>query len=223
MEVLETKLPREQAGRDSFSRYRAQVRSAAVAALSILEGKEVDRVYCDLHDDFVIRKKDVNGHSYLFYQVKTHGKQNYNWTIGDLLNLNTRIKDQSKHSTDRLKNSFLGKLLLHTVVFDESCNCVVFQTNINNHDDVEEMLVDISSGQFNNKYAKLLIDRFNECFDKRYSDTEIKGRLSKLSYETDIQYLKENDDSFEAYAREMVFKYSEIDIQRVNLPFSVAP
>lgn len=47
--VLGTKKPREQIGRDTFARYKAQIRSAAIAALAILEG-DVDRVYCYLHD-----------------------------------------------------------------------------------------------------------------------------------------------------------------------------
>lgn len=55
--VLHTVVPREQDGRDSFGRYRVQVRSAAVASLQILSGKAIDRVYCDLHDDIVVRKK----------------------------------------------------------------------------------------------------------------------------------------------------------------------
>ena len=76
----ETK-PREQSGRDAFSRFNAQVRSAAMASLAILEGKEIDRVYCDFHDDFVVRKKDNKGIVYHFYQVKTKAKQNQNWTV----------------------------------------------------------------------------------------------------------------------------------------------
>jgi hypothetical protein len=70
--MLETKKPREQSGRDSFNRYRAQVRSAAMASLSILEGEDIDKVYCDLHDDFVVRKKESNCYSYVFYQVKIY-------------------------------------------------------------------------------------------------------------------------------------------------------
>ena len=54
--------PREQVGRDTFLRYRAQIRAAALAALEILEGGEVDRIFCDYHDDFVIGKK-VSGKS----------------------------------------------------------------------------------------------------------------------------------------------------------------
>lgn len=64
--MLSTKKPREQSGRDSFGRFRAQCRSAAIAALSILEDKEIDRVYCDLHDDFVVRKLDENGYPSVF-------------------------------------------------------------------------------------------------------------------------------------------------------------
>lgn len=37
--------PREQVGRDTFLRYRAQILAAALAALEILEGGEVDRVF----------------------------------------------------------------------------------------------------------------------------------------------------------------------------------
>jgi len=69
--------PREQSGRDTFARYRAQVRAAGIACLYILERKEIDSVYCDYHDDFVIRKT-VNGEvKYLFFQVKTKDKQNH--------------------------------------------------------------------------------------------------------------------------------------------------
>ena len=93
--MLEKKKPREQSGRDSFSRYKAQVRSAAMATLSILEGKDIDRVYCDLHDDFVVRKQDANGYSYLFYQVKTKGKLNHNWTLAEVFGFNSK-KAQDK-------------------------------------------------------------------------------------------------------------------------------
>lgn len=215
--MLETVTPREQAGRDSFSRYKAQIRSAALASLAILEDRDIDCVYCDLHDDFVIRKQDINGLSYLFYQVKTKDKQNHNWTIGDLLDLNTKIRDQSKHCTNRIKNSFIGKMLLHTVMFDKHCSRVVFQTNINNHDDVDDLVQAIVSGEYNNKYAKLLVERFNECYGKDFSNEEIKARLSKISFETDCQYLKSKDHNFESYARGIVYKFSEIDLKRTEL------
>lgn len=214
--MLEKKKPREQSGRHSFSAYRAQVRSAAMASLSILENNGIDKVYCDLHDDFVIRKKDDDGYSYVFYQVKTNGKQNYNWTVSELFGLNTKIKVQKKQSTKKIKDSFVGKLLLHTVVFDNYCNSVVFQTNINNGDDVDSIIKDIESGTFQNKFSEVLINRFNQCFPdeiaSEFTEDQIKERLSKLKFETDVQHLKKGDDNFEPLARNAIYKYSEVDL-----------
>jgi len=217
--MLDTKKAREQNGRDSFSRYRAQVRSAAVASLSILEGANVDRVYCDLHDDFVIRKKDGDGFSYIFYQVKTKGKQNHNWTINEVFGLNTRIKDQTKQSVESIKESFVGKLLLHTVVFDEFCNSVIFQTNVNNSDEVDDLLADIQSGVFANKFSKVILERFTECFGGdsiTYSPEEAKSKLSKLSFESDVSFLKDGDNYFELIVKEKIFEFSEIDLERAE-------
>lgn len=195
--MLHTKKPREQSGRDSFSRYKAQIRSAGIASLSILEGNEIDRVYCDLHDDFVIRKKDEHGFSYIFYQVKTKGKQNHNWSVSDIFGLQPRAKKQDPL---KIRDSFIGKLLLHTVVFDCSCHAIVFQTNINNTDDVDELLADIATGTFKDKNSECLISNFNLCFanetTEQLSTEKIKSNLSKLKFETDVQYLKIGDDNF---------------------------
>lgn len=217
--MLDTKKAREQNGRDSFSRYRAQVRSAAVASLSILEGANIDRVYCDLHDDFVIRKKDKDGFSYIFYQVKTKGKQNHNWTINEVFGLNTRLRDQTKQSSDSIKDSFIGKLLLHTVVFDEHCNSVIFQTNVNNSDEVDELLADIESGAFANKFSKIILERFTECFGNdciTYTTDEAKSKLSKLSFESDVSFLKDGDNYFELIVKEKIYQFSEIDLERAE-------
>ena len=219
--TLSSREPREQSGRDSFGRYRAQVRSAAMASLAILEGEDVDRVYCDLHDDFVVRKKNANGVSYLFYQVKTKGKQNHNWTVNELFGLKSRIKDQSKQSTAKVRDSFVGKLLLHTIVFDEYCNSVVFQTNIHNDDNIEALHKDITSGTFENKFTKVLIERFNELFpeeiDSKLSIESIKERLSKLEFETDVQYLKDGADNFEPLARSKIYDFSEVDLSLIEV------
>ncbi|MCF7719146.1 DUF4297 domain-containing protein [Aeromonas jandaei] len=211
--MLHTKKPREQSGRDSFSRYKAQIRSAGIASLSILEGNEIDRVYCDLHDDFVIRKKDEHGFSYIFYQVKTKGKQNHNWSVSDIFGLQPRAKKQDPL---KIRDSFIGKLLLHTVVFDCSCHAIVFQTNINNTDDVDELLADIATGTFKDKNSEHLISNFNLCFanekTEQLSTEKIKSNLSKLKFETDVQYLKIGDDNFEPIARDKIYKFSEVDL-----------
>jgi len=215
--MLHTKKPREQDGRDSFSRYRAQVRSAAMASLSILEGEDVDRVYCDLHDDFVIRKNAGNSVVYEFYQVKTKGKQNHNWSLNEIFGIKSTIKDQSKQDSKKIKDSFIGKLLVHTVVFKGFCNSVCFQTNIHNADDVERLYEDIANGKYENKFVRVLVERFNELYsavlDADLSVDEVKKNLSKLRFETDVQYLKSGDDYFEPLARDAIYKFSEVDLE----------
>lgn len=212
--VLETVQPREQSGRDSFARYKAQVRSAAIAALKILSGTDVDRVYCDLHDDVVIRKKDTDGLTYVFYQVKTRSKQNKNWTLAEVFGIKPRQKSQCNEA---IRNSFVGKMLLHTVVFDEHCNAVVFQTNIHNDDQIEQLLSDIEEGAFANKFSKELVSRFNELYPEelkvKLSEAQIRARLSKLRFENDVHYLKEDPAHFGPAAREHIYQYSEIDLQ----------
>ncbi|MCT6700344.1 DUF4297 domain-containing protein [Rheinheimera sp. 4Y26] len=212
--VLETVQPREQSGRDSFARYKAQVRSAAIAALQILSGTDVDRVYCDLHDDVVVRKKDGAGLTYIFYQVKTRAKQNKNWTLAEVFGIKPTQKTQCKVA---IRNSFVGKMLLHTVVFDDHCNAVVFQTNIHNDDQIDELLSDIEEGTFANKFTQELLARFNELYpdeiNNPLTESEIKARLSKLVFENDVHYLKEDPSHFGPAVRETIYEYSEIDLQ----------
>ena len=214
--------PREQSGRDSFSRYRAQVRSAAIAALSILDGQLIDRVYCDFHDDFVVRVNRSGRLSYKFYQVKTKGKKNYNWSINDIFGINTKIKKIEKHSVDNIKNSFAGKLIQHTLNFKDCCDIVIFQTNIHIDDNVDDAFEDLKKGNFENKYIKILIELFNDCFDlhgkERCNEEVVKKNISKLSFETDVQYLKDKDDcNFPSFARDKIYEYSEIDLDRQEL------
>ena len=208
--------PREQSGRDTFGRYRSQIRSTAICALKILESKEVDRIYCDLHDDIVVRNKTDDGHVYIFIQVKTKSKQNHNWNTNDLLNIPAKAKDIKK-IISKIKDSFLGKLLLHTIVFDDTCLKVIFQTNINNADAINEFEEDLKAGKFDNKYSKFLLDEFNNIFldddEVGFEEKEIREKLSKLDFETDVQHLKSDDESFEPLARDKIYKYSEVDLQ----------
>jgi len=206
--------PKENAGRDTISRYQAQFRAASNAALEILEGKDVDRVYCDYHDDFVVRKSKSGDVEYHFFQVKTKAKRNYQWSLLDIFGIYKR-KVQDK---DKIVNSFIGKLLLHTVNFKDSCGGVVFLTNIHFADEIEVMIADLDSGDFDNKHNKILVEKFNECFcdaDHEFEDAEIKELLSKLTLTPGVQYLNEDND-FEATAREKIYKYSEIDLENIE-------
>lgn len=218
--MLHTRKPREQDGRDSFSRYRAQVRSAAIASLAILEGQNIDRIYCDLHDDFVVRRKEENGFSYTFYQVKTKGKQNHNWSINEIFGLNTRLRNQDKQSPEKIKNSFAGKLLLHTIVFNSYCDSVVFQTNIHNSDEVDDFVSDVGNDNFSSKYVEVIVSKFNKCYeqdlDSELTEIEIKEKLRKLQFETDVQHLKEKNN-FRPLVGDKIYEYSEVDLDRSEL------
>ncbi|WP_336939018.1 dsDNA nuclease domain-containing protein [Acinetobacter modestus] len=213
--TLHTVKPREQNGRDSFSRYKAQIRSAAIASLSILEGKDIDRIYCDFHDDFVVRKHNDDGVRYIFFQVKTKDKQNKNWAINDIIGINPK-KSADKQDANKIKDSFIGKLLLHTINFDDICQSVVFQTNINNSDDAEDFFYDLKKNNFENKFIKILIEKFNEIFKEEINEIfdidSIKEKLKKLESDTDVEYLKKNKDSFEPLVRSRIYKFSEIDL-----------
>ncbi len=211
--MLETIQPREQSGRDAFGRFRAQARSAALASLSILEGKDVDRVYCDMHDDYVVRINRGGQYFYVFYQVKTNVKQNHNWTLNEVFGLNSRIKNYQKHENSKITTSFAGKLLLHTVSFGNSCEAVIFQTNINIEDPIINLMVDIHGDQFNTEIANLMVNRFSSCFcTVDQEQNEAKSNLKKLHFETDVPYLKFDNNNFSPIAKDAILKYSEIDL-----------
>jgi hypothetical protein len=218
--MIEKISPREQSGRDSYNRYRMQIRSAAVAALEILNGGAVDWIYCDYHDDFVVRINSADGIRYHFFQVKTKGKANHHWSINEIFGLNTRIKDQSKQKVEKIRDSFVGKLLLHTVLFDESCHKITLQTNVHFDDKVNDVLEDINTGGMKDDYTKTLISKFNECFIEdlwcKLPSKSIKKNIAKINFIPDVQYLKSTDNNFEITVGEQIYNYSEIDLQRAE-------
>ncbi|MEM7850260.1 dsDNA nuclease domain-containing protein, partial [Morganella morganii] len=118
-----------------------------------------------------------------------------------------------------IRNSFIGKLLQHTINFPDTCDKVVFMTNTHVDDDIVTLLLDLSNN-YNGKHSKVLIDRFNKCFHdngniekNNFSDEDISFKLKKLEIETDVEYLKEKFDAFYSIARDSIYKYSEIDLE----------
>ncbi|MEZ5492348.1 MAG: dsDNA nuclease domain-containing protein [Gammaproteobacteria bacterium] len=205
-------VPRENAGRDTIARYQAQFRAAAYECLSLLEDDALDRVYCDYQDDYVARLNLDGKHVYNFYQVKTKEKRNYQWTINDIFGL---YKKRKSASPEKIANSFAGKLLLHTIKFNNSCGKVVFLTNVHLDDDVEACLQAATNGAKGNNHYGLLLEHFNDAFpqDTPLEDAEIFELLKKLNLEPNVSYLAPDDESFSAIARDTIFKYSEIDLR----------
>ncbi|MDH4560784.1 dsDNA nuclease domain-containing protein [Pseudomonas sp. BN411] len=209
--------PREQTGRDTFSRYKAQARAAGLESLSILDGQEVERVFCDYHDDFVVKRRKDGVIRYDFYQVKTKGKTNENWTLGEIFGLSSKIQNQSKQDSKKIKQSFAGKLLQHTVNFPNTCGNVVFMTNTHVDDNVGTLAECASIKDISNKHLKAILDKFNECFVPddlpKLTEDQVLELAAKLIFETDVQHIKEKNNNFESTARAKIFEYSEIDLR----------
>lgn len=205
-------MPRENSGRDTVARYQAQFRAAAYECLSLLEDGALDRVYCDYQDDYVARLNLDGKHIYNFYQVKTKGKRNYQWTINDIFGL---YKKRKTATPEKIANSFAGKMLLHTIKFNNSCGKVIFLTNVHLDDDVEACLDAVTSHTQENNHYGLLLENFNDAFpqDVPLERGEIVKLLKKINLEPNVSFLNPDDESFSAIARDTIYKYSEIDLR----------
>lgn len=216
--MLENFNPREQTGRDSFARYRAQVRSAAMAALSILDNGPVEMVYCDVHDDFVVLKSENGTQKFVFYQVKTNGKANHNWTAFEVCGVNLK-KNDSNQSAKIIENSFLGKMLINAANFKDSCERIVFQTNIYVDDTLKKFLEDLYEEDYSGRLPTILVENLNKLFgisNEEESRARTREGIKKLFIEEDVQYIKIKADGFEPLAREKIYEFSEIDLARTE-------
>lgn len=160
MDTIHDKAPRETAGRDTVTRFRMQFQAAAYAALEILSGKEVDRVYCDYHDDFVVRRTVAGVVEYHFFQVKTKGKANQQWDVASVFALKKQGALDTDEKLEAIRNSIAGKLLVHTVEFGGQCREVTVLSNVHFADDVHEVVADLSAGSSGKKYIRQFIEKF---------------------------------------------------------------
>lgn len=119
VDIIHEKAPRETVGRETTNRFRMQFQAAAFAALEILSGKGVDRVYCDYHDDFVVRQNIDGVTEYHFFQVKTKGRANQQWNVDEVFSLKKRGKLDTEEKLAAIRDSIAGKLFVHTIEFGE--------------------------------------------------------------------------------------------------------
>lgn len=215
-ELHETQ-PREQKGRDTLARYRAQLMAAAYASLQILNGKGVDRVYSDYHDDFVVRYNQDGQRSYHFFQVKTKAQRKYHWSLNDTWGLTKKHKKPRKlddEEIEKVRSSFFGKLLVHCINFGSSCRESTLLTNVHFDDDVERLISSLRKKSPSDR-ADLIKKNFNTLFPSMppHEEAEIVSHLSKLSIEPDVSYADPNASDFPMLARDAIHKYSEIDLE----------
>lgn len=206
--------PREQDGRDAVARFKAQYRAAAYHCLSILSDGDVDAVFCDIHDDFVVRKKIGSLEEYDFYQVKTKNKKGFQWGLGDVYGIN-KIKGQDPK---KVTDSFVGKLMLHTILFGDSCRTVNLQSNKDFDEAVYELQEAFAKGAIDQKYAK----RFFPCFKEihpnanTFTEEEIKASLAKLRLDGASTLVEIDGGNFLALSRQAILDYAEFDMQYIE-------
>jgi len=206
--------PREQDGRDAVARFKAQYRAAAFNCLSILKGEEVDAVFCDLHDDYVVRKKTGDQLRYEFFQVKTKSKKGFQWAVGDICGI-TRKKTQN---SEEIRNSFVGKLVLHTIQFGDSCLTVNLQSNKDFSEGAYDVENAFLSANSEHKHAKHFYLMFKSIFPeaKDFNDSQIEKCLSKLRLIGASSVVDIEGADYFAITRQAIYDYTEIDLQFVE-------
>lgn len=214
MKRIETVAPAEVAGRDTISRFDMQFQAAAHAALEILDGKGIDCVYCDFHDDFVVRRQIDGRTTYHFFQVKTKKRLNQQWNVQDIFAIASRKQGDDQESLRRIRTSFAGKLLLHAIVFDDACSEVSLLSNVHFDDGVVTVVDELRGRTPTVKAAKFLADNFSAIFaiEPPAEAATAAGVLEKLSLRPAVSYIGIDRETFAAAARTAIYRFSEIDL-----------
>lgn len=216
MDIIHEKVPRETVGRDTMVRFRMQFQAAAFAALEILSGKEVDRIYCDYHDDFVVRRTVAGVVEYHFFQVKTKGRANQQWDVDEVFSLKkTGVLDTSE-KLEAIRSSIAGKLFVHTVEFGEQCRAVTVLSNVHFKDEVHDLVADLAAGTSSKKYTRQLIEKFAAIIspDKPLLPEQVEAARKKLTLQPNVQYMGDTLEAFGAAAHSAIWKHSEIDLHQ---------
>ncbi|MBF6986481.1 dsDNA nuclease domain-containing protein [Cupriavidus sp. IK-TO18] len=215
MDNIHDKTPRETVGRETTNRFRMQFQAAAFAALEILRGKGVDRVYCDYHDDFVVRCSVDGLIEYHFFQVKTKGRANQQWKVDEVFSLKKNKKLDTEEKLAAVRNSIAGKLFIHTIEFGGHCREVTVLSNVHFQDDVYEVRDHLACGKSNRAYIAELINKFGEIFAPglSLSEEQLAAARSKLTL-LQVSYIGETLEPFADAARNAIWKHSEIDLRK---------
>jgi hypothetical protein len=216
MGIIHEKVPREIVGRNTVARFRMQFQAAAYAALEILSGKEVDRVYCDYHDDFVVRRTVAGVVEYHFFQVKTKSKANQQWDVDEVFALKKKGTLDTAEKLEAIRNSIAGKLFLHTVEFGDQCREVTILSNVHFKDEVHELIADLTAGTSSKKYTRQLIEKFADIIspDKPLSLSQVEAARRKLTLQANVQHIGDTLEAFGIAAHNAIWRHSEIELHQ---------
>lgn len=212
--ILISTAPAEEVGRETLSRYDMQFQAAAYAALEILEGNGVVCVFCDFHDDFVVKREKAGASNYHFYQVKTKGKLNHQWSLLEILGFKKRGQSDGDEALQRIRASFLGKLLEQALKFGDSCVAVTLLSNVHFEDAVIALVDEWKARKNESKASNLLVGKFSEIFtiDPPLDDSATHDTLYKLSLSPAVGHIAADREPFVNSARTAIYKYSEVDL-----------
>ena len=207
--------PRESVGRETILRFRMQFQAAAYAALEILSGNDVDRVYCDYHDDFVVRRSSSAGVNYHFFQVKTKAKLNKQWTLLEVFALKRKGALDTEEKLQEIRDSIAGKLFSHTIQFGEQCREVSILSNVHFEDEVLEAITALQTGSSSKKYVTQFLDGFQKIFSpgKALTPQEVQAARAKFSIQAGVRHIGEALESFTSAARTAIWTHSEVDLR----------
>lgn len=193
-----------------------QFQAAAYAALEILSGKEIDRVYCDYHDDFVVRRSARGVVDYHFFQVKTKGKANQQWDVAEVFALKKKGALDTKEKLEAIRNSIAGKLFVHTIEFGNQCREITVLSNVHFDDDVHGVITDLSVGTSSKKYVRQFIEKFAEIIspESPLSLEQIEAARTKLSLLPNVQYIGDTLEAFGIAAHNAIWRHSEIELHQ---------
>lgn len=216
MDIIHEKAPRETVGRDTMVRFRMQFQAAAFAALEILSDKEVDRIYCDYHDDFVVRRTVAGVVEYHFFQVKTKGRANQQWDVDGVFSLKKTGALDTSEKLEAIRSSIAGKLFVHTVEFGEQCRAVTVLSNVHFKDEVHDLVADLAAGTSTKKYIRQLIEKFAAILspDKPISPEQVEAARKKLKLQPNVQYIGDTLEAFSVAAHNAIWKHSEIELHQ---------
>ncbi|WP_162253653.1 dsDNA nuclease domain-containing protein [Lysobacter sp. Root690] len=221
--------PRELVGREVIARFECQFRAAALECLRLLEGKAFDRVYCDYQEDFVIRESLHEGSAYHFVQVKTKGAKKHQWSRLELFGVPQKLpavvkaahapggcvgKAATSEQLKKIRGSFVGKLLEHTVNFSDACKTVTFLTNVYLEDQVEQISEAIRIGDVSERTVRYLADNYSAIFGitHPFEMSIAHACIGKLRLSAGHDYLDPHHPHFESKAVKAVWDFSEIDL-----------
>jgi hypothetical protein len=213
-DVLISVAPTEEVGRETLSRYDMQFQAAAFAALEILEGGEVVCVYCDYHDDFVVKRKKGDLTHYHFFQVKTKGKLNHQWSLLEVLAVKKKGQTTDDDALKKVRSSFIGKLIDQGVRFGDACLAVTLLSNVHFHDDVVTVVEEWQARKGDSKPAKILVDNFSRIFGIKpeLDEAVVRETLAKVTLEPGVGYIGQDRERFVNASRSAIYKFSEIDL-----------